>query len=143
MAPVRVAHTAGRSTVLVSMADHRCVERAAADLSLFGIATGTGNAGAKDTLPGESKAGYRVARYGTNSSDHIGDGPANLPIRGHADRIFALQQLRRPSGRSGRPIRRAGQDAEAFDDEDGNSTALGDETRRAPPYPQGEADPLQ
>ncbi|MDS9468640.1 UbiA family prenyltransferase [Paracoccus sp. MBLB3053] len=78
---VRRARAEGRTTALVSAADHRQVEVVAAHLGLFDLAVGTGAmAAGAGNIAGSGKAALLRQTFGEKGFDYIGDSRADLPV---------------------------------------------------------------
>lgn len=83
---LHAARAAGRTTALVSAADHRQVEAVAAHLGLFDMAIGTGSpeVASADSeagnLSGAAKAHFLTARFGEKGFDYVGDCAVDLPV---------------------------------------------------------------
>lgn len=86
------ARAEGRSTALVSAADHRQVSAVAAHLDLFDIVIGTGSAEADDSnLSGAAKARVLTERLGERNFDYIGDCATDLPVWQVAHQAMAVR----------------------------------------------------
>jgi 4-hydroxybenzoate polyprenyltransferase len=92
---LRTARAEGRSTALVSAADHRQVTAVAEATGLFDEAYGSAEG---RNLKGAVKAAFLTQHFGTKNFDYIGDSRADLPVWSAARRaitVNASQSLRR------------------------------------------------
>ena len=95
IALIAAARAAGRTTALVSAADHRQVEAVADHLGCFDQAIGTGSPeAAGENLGGAAKARFLEATFGEQGFDYVGDSRPDLPVWSVARKALAV----RPSG---------------------------------------------
>lgn len=94
---LREARAQGRTTALVSAADHRQIEAVAAHLGLFDIAIGTGSpelGSAKlelANLSGVAKARFLTEQFGERGFDYVGDCATDLPVWQAARQALAVR----------------------------------------------------
>ena len=85
---LKAARAEGRTTALVSAADHRQVTAVAEALGLFDEAYGSAEG---QNLKGEAKAAFLSQHYGAGKFDYIGDSRADLPVWKAARRAITVR----------------------------------------------------
>lgn len=93
---VETARQEGRTTLLVSAADHRQVDEVAEATGQFDEAIGSD---AESNLKGSVKAAYLTKRFGKGGFDYIGDSAADLPVWKSARTAIAVRPSARLLGR--------------------------------------------